>query len=121
MGPDLAGNGIEFVGAHAADQSHPRLSPGRDLLHSQRHGRVCPRTSNKSKPWAIANLFSTREAAFGGVPRIQNVPKDRRSEGQRPRNLSLSIPSAAIFESSVCRGIPSLAAAPDAPATRPPD
>ena len=46
----------------------------------------------------------------------------RRSMAARYPDLNrcLLIPRLAIFDSSVCRGIPSLAAAPDGPEIRPP-
>jgi hypothetical protein len=59
--------------------------------------------------------------------RKSEMPNDQKSgfvkfvESQSRRALkrNLLICSVAIFESRVCRGIPSFAAAPDGPATRP--
>src|SRR6266446_2491681 len=39
---------------------------------------VSPRLGRYGKPWAMANLLGTRGGESGGMPRIRNIPKDRR-------------------------------------------
>src|SRR6266403_1267317 len=51
------------------------------------------------------------------ISRVQTLATTR---DQADLNRLLSIPKMLIFESRVCRGIPSFAAAPDGPAIRPP-
>src|SRR5713226_2638983 len=57
-------------------------------------------------------------AAISGMIVARHLtPGDRRR--QEPLNRSFLIPSALIFDSNVEPGMPSLAAAPDGPDTRP--
>src|SRR5216684_8853434 len=61
-------------------------------------------------------LFQLEPVLRIGIVRCK---RRRRHANHADLNLILSIPKLLIFESRVCRGIPSLAAAPDGPAIRP--
>src|SRR5215470_1254908 len=57
-------------------------------------------------------------AAF--AMRQRRISLLKKGESHPWRNRCLSIPKLRILDSSVCRGIPNLVAAPDGPETRPP-
>jgi hypothetical protein len=76
----------------------------------------------EEQPDTQNNLLRESDLAAGGTAEIRQLAKIR-TEVRRERGQTLKrfllIFSARIFDSSVDRAIPSLAAAPDGPNTRP--
>src|SRR5207253_10115467 len=108
----LARDLFEIVGPHAPDEPESGPPAIRLPLELQRHRGAASRRGGFA-----------RRAPGAGRNETKNKPSED-SDGSEKNadhclNWCLSIPSAAIFESSVCLGIPNLVAAPNGPATRP--
>ncbi len=113
VSPDLSPYFVEVLQLDVSDEPERRRSAVKRCFDFESH---LPNTKASDGPWRTTSAVGSWPQR--GCRRHQQLPTGRR---YRARNESLSMRSALIFDSSVWRGMPSFAAAPERPEIRPRD